>query len=418
MFLDLRSVFYQVDDLQKAKEWYGAVLNTEPMIEQPSMVIYRIGNNRLGLKLVDAPAEGNGSGAVAHWGVADIHAEYKRLLELGAEEMEGIRRLVGGIHLAEVKDPFGNIIGIGGIAGTPDNKAIEEKPSRTALWTTHMRAFSTREENEAIRGEDYLAEIFLPDEAVETLDDLDNRPELKEKHFVIGVYEYVMARTRIFDRFFEQALEGDFEQVVFLGAGYDSRPYRFHDCIGETRIFELDIAPTQEHKKQCLAKAGVAIPSQVVHVPINFNTESMKDVLSAAGYDNNKKTLFMWEGVTYYLAKEAVNGVLEFVGSTPGGGAIAFDYIALWAGVFDAYGVKELIKLNETKHSGEGGGFFMLEEGAIESFLSERGFDISVHQNSEELEKNFLTLEDGGLFGHVTGHFRIVQAVTRGEASE
>ncbi len=312
---------YQVDDLQKAKEWYGAVLNAEPMVEQPSMVIYNIGTDKLGLKQGDAPAGGNGSGTVAYWGVADIHAEYKRLLELGAEEQNGIRRLFGGIHLAELKDPFGNMIGIGGMAGTPDNKAIEEKPSKTALWTTHMRAFSTREGNEAIRGEDYLAEIFLPEEAVETLGDLENRAELKEKYFVIGVYEYVMARTRIFDRFFEQALEGDFEQVVFLGAGYDSRPYRFHDCIGETRIFELDIPLTQEHKKQCLAKAGVAIPSGVVHVPINFNTDSMKDVLTAAGYDNNKKTLFMWEGVTYYLAKEAVDGVLEFVGSNAPGAA-------------------------------------------------------------------------------------------------
>ncbi len=425
MFLNLRSVIYQVNDLEKAKEWYGAVLNADPIIEQPTMAIYNIGSDRLVLNLADAQARGDGpgsssgcsSGAVAYWGVVDIHAECKRLMELGAAELNEVRHMGGGVHLAELKDPFGNILGIAGMAGAPDNKAIEEKPSKTALWTTLMRAFSTREESEEISGEDYLAEIFLPEEEFESLGDLENRMEMKEKYFVIGVYEYVMARTRIFDRFFEQALEGDFEQVVFLGAGYDSRPYRFHESLGETRIFELDIPPTQEHKKRRLAKAGIAIPSQVVHVPINFNTESMKDVLLAAGYDKSKKTLFMWEGVTYYLAKEAVDGVLAFVRSNaPEGSAIAFDYVALWAGVFDAYGVKELIEFNTTKQSGESGGFFMLEEGAIESFLSERGFEISVHQNNEELEKNFLTLEDGSLFGHVTGHFRIVQAVAMGES--
>ncbi len=412
MFLNLRSVIYQVDDLQKAKEWYAAVLNAEPIVEQPSRAIFGVGNDRLGLSLVDAPSGGNGSGAVAYWGVADINAEYKRLIDLGAKELNGIRHMGGGVHTAELKDPFGNTLGIGGMAGTPDNKAIEEKPSKTALWTTHMRAFSTREESEEIRGPDHLAEIFLPEEESASLDDLENRQGVKEKYFVTGVCEYVMARTRSFDRFFEQALDGDFEQVVFLGAGYDSRPYRFQERIGDARIFELDIPPTQEHKKQCLAKAGVDVPSRLAYVPINFNTESIEDVLIPAGCDMTKKTLFMWEGVTYYLAADAVDAVLAFVrSSAPAGSAIAFDYVALWAGVFDAHGVKELIEFNASKQSGEAGGFFMLEEGAIESFLSERGFEIAVHQNSEELEKNFLTLKDGSLFGHVTGHFRIVQAL-------
>ncbi|MCP4694593.1 MAG: SAM-dependent methyltransferase [Desulfobacterales bacterium] len=415
MFLSLHSVIYNVDDLQKAKEWYGAVLNTEPAIDLPSLAIFEIGNNRLGLKLVDSPSGSNGSGPVVYWGVVDINAEYDRLIDLGAAELNGIRDMGGGVHRAELKDPFGNTLGIGGMAGAPDNKAIEEKPSKTALWTTHMRALSTREENEEIRGRDSLAEIFLPEEEFKAIRDMATIQEVREKYFVIGVYEYVMARTRSFDRFFKQALDGAFEQVVFLGAGYDSRPYRFHERLGETRIFELDIPPTQERKKRCLVKAGVDIPDQLTYVPINFNTESIKDVLFAAGFDKDKKTLFMWEGVTYYLAREAVDATLEFVRSnTPAGSAIAFDYVALWAGVFDAYGVKELIEFNAKKQSGESGGFFMLEEGGVESFLSERGFEMGVHHDSEDFEKSFLTREDGSLFGRVTGHFRVVQALTTG----
>lgn len=414
MFLNLRSVIYNVDDLQKAKEWYAAVLDAEPVIERPSQVIFSLGKDNLVLNLVDAPTEGEGSGAVAYWGVSDIEAEYNHLIELGAEELNGIRDMGRGVHRAEVKDPFGNILGIGGMAGAPDNKAIEEKPSKTALWTTHMRAFAAREENEEIRGPDHLAEIFLPGEERESLEDLENRQAVKENYFTIGVCEYVMARTRIFDRFFTEALDTDFEQVVFLGAGYDSRPYRFRERIGRTRLFELDILPTQEYKRSRLARAGVSIPDGLTYVPINFNSESIADVLFAAGYDKTRKTLFMWEGVTYYLAPAAIDETLAFVRSdSPAGSAIAFDYIALWTGVFDAHGVKELIEFNATKQAGESGGFFMLEEGAVESFLSERGFEISVHQNAEELEKHFLTLKDGSLFGHVTGHFRIVRALTK-----
>jgi hypothetical protein len=94
------------------------------------------------------------------------------------------------------------------------------------------------------------------------------------------------------------------------------------------------------------------------------------------------------------------------------GSKVVFDYIALWPGVFGAYGVKEMIELNSSQHSGESGADFSIEEGAIKSFLSERGFEISVHQNTEEFEKNFLTLKDGTLFGRATSWFRIVQAVT------
>lgn len=121
----------------------------------------------------------------------------------------------------------------------------------------------------------------------------------------------------------------------------------------------------------------------------------------------------MWEGVTYYLAPEAVEATLEFIKlNSPSGSIVAFDYIALWPGIFDAYGVKELIDFNATKQSGESGNNFALEEGAVASFLSERGFKASHHLNSEEIEKKYLTLQDGTLFGHVTGSFRIVQAVT------
>jgi len=414
MFLGLRSVIYNVDNLQKAKEWYGRVLGADPSTDQPSSVSFNIGNDRLGLKLVDHSPGDNDPGNVAYWAVSDIKAEYKRLIELGATDQGGIRNVEGDLYVATLKDPFGNTLGIGGLAGTPDNSAIEEKPSKTALWTTLMRAFSTGEENKNIRGRDHLAEIFLPEKQRLGLWDLKTRQHQKERYFVIGVYEYVMARTIIFDTFFKQALEQHFEQIVFLGAGYDTRPYRFAPLLDSVAIFELDIPLTQEHKRRCLARAHIDIPGQINFVPINFNTESIKDALLSAGFDPGKKTFFIWEGVTYYLGATAVDATLEFVRSnTLAGSAIAFDYIALWPGIFDAYGVKELIEFNRKNQSGESGNSFALEEGAIDSFLSERGFEISDHLNSKEIEENYLTLDDGTLLGHVTGSFRIVRAITK-----
>jgi len=42
-----------------------------------------------------------------------------------------------------------------------------------------------------------------------------------------GICEYVLARTAFFDKVFKDALNNKIPQIVLLGAGYDTRPYRF-----------------------------------------------------------------------------------------------------------------------------------------------------------------------------------------------
>ncbi|MCP3872038.1 MAG: SAM-dependent methyltransferase [Desulfobacteraceae bacterium] len=413
MLLDLRSAIYDVDNLQKAKEWYSKVLNIKPEVDQASYVSFQIGDDWLGLNLVEDVSHKNDSRSVAYWTVPNVNEEHERLLSLGAMPIDGIQNIGQGFYFAKVKDPFGNIVGICTTSITPDNSEIEEKPSKTALWTTLMRAFSTKEENEIIQGPDTIAVTFLPEDQRNGLQDVNARRIIKEKYFVPGVYEYVIARTRIFDQFFKEALDESIEQIVFLGAGYDSRSYRFRESLDSTKVFELDIPLTQKYKKKCLSAADIDIPDQVSFVPINFNTKSISDALLSTDFDKNKKTFFVWEGVTFYLSAEAVDATLKFVNSNSrAGSSIVFDYTALWPGIMEAHGVKELIAFNSKNQSGESGVSFSLNEDLIETFLMDRGFKISEYMKSEQIEKRCLTLEDGTLFGHVTGSFRIVKALT------
>jgi O-methyltransferase involved in polyketide biosynthesis len=53
----------------------------------------------------------------------------------------------------------------------------------------------------------------------------------------------MIARTACFDSLFMAALKYRTPQIVLLGAGYDSRAYRFAESNQSTTIFELDIAP-------------------------------------------------------------------------------------------------------------------------------------------------------------------------------
>jgi len=63
-------------------------------------------------------------------------------------------------------------------------------------------------------------------------------------------------------------------------------------------------------------------------VPIDFEHDDLGHTLSAKGYDSKLRTLFLWEGVTYYLPPAAVGSVLSMVAtrSAPGS-SILFDYV-------------------------------------------------------------------------------------------
>ena len=65
-----------------------------------------------------------------------------------------------------------------------------------------------------------------------------------------GMQGYIVARTRYFDDYFQQTLEDGVEQIVIVGAGYDSRAYRFAQLNAHVKIFEVDHPATQQEKMQ------------------------------------------------------------------------------------------------------------------------------------------------------------------------
>jgi predicted enzyme related to lactoylglutathione lyase len=111
MFQGLRTVIYAVDDIERAKAWYARVLGHEPYFSEPFYVGFSVGGFELGLD-PDPAGVTRGSNAVAYWGVEDARAAYARLLELGAKTAGEPREVGGGIVVATVLDPFGNVFGV------------------------------------------------------------------------------------------------------------------------------------------------------------------------------------------------------------------------------------------------------------------------------------------------------------------
>jgi predicted enzyme related to lactoylglutathione lyase len=110
--LGLRTALYRVTDLDQAKDWYRQVLGTDPYFDEPFYVGFNVGGFELGLD--PDPAEGTpGRGGVTvYWGVEDADAALARLLALGARACSAVRGVGGGIKVAAVLDPFGNVFGI------------------------------------------------------------------------------------------------------------------------------------------------------------------------------------------------------------------------------------------------------------------------------------------------------------------
>ncbi len=134
-------------------------------------------------------------------------------------------------------------------------------------------------------------------------------------------------RTKRFDAALLDALQNGATQVVVLGAGFDSRAYRFHAQPGDVRVMEVDYGPTQAYKKRRLGEIAEAIPSNVSFVAMDFTKDNRLEQLRNAGYSEQQKTFFLWEGVTYYLPDSAVKDTLHFVRDhSASGSRIAFDY--------------------------------------------------------------------------------------------
>ncbi len=112
MFLGLRTAKYAVPDVAKAKEWYTKVLGFPPYFDEPFYVGYNVGGYDLGLVPEPKAETKRAVAGVAYWGVEDARATYKRLLDLGAAPVEEIQDVGGGMLVGEVRDPFGNVIGI------------------------------------------------------------------------------------------------------------------------------------------------------------------------------------------------------------------------------------------------------------------------------------------------------------------
>ncbi len=141
-----------------------------------------------------------------------------------------------------------------------------------------------------------------------------------------GIYGIQVCRTRYIDDSVLAALSQGIKQLVILGAGFDTRPYRLPG-LETVKIFEVDLPAIQEDKKRKILKSSGRRPENVFFIPIDFDLQTLESVFAGTSFDPANPAAFILEGVTQYITEESVQRTLSFVGKTAPGSTLIFTYV-------------------------------------------------------------------------------------------
>src|SRR3954462_7042052 len=167
--------------------------------------------------------------------------------------------------------------------------------SQTARWTAAARAKESARED-AIFVDPYAAELAGPEGHA-----------LFARYDNPGVGEFIAIRTRYLDDLLAQPPVQSTGQVVLVAAGLAPRPARLSWPSG-TVVYEVDHPEPLEYKDKVMA--GVRHRCDRRPGPPD-PTRGWLPALTAAGWDAAAPTLWIAEGLLFYLTESEARTLLE-----------------------------------------------------------------------------------------------------------
>jgi len=147
-------------------------------------------------------------------------------------------------------------------------------------------------------------------------------------HVLRPVHGQVLARARFAEDHLEGAVRRGVRQYIVLGAGFDSFAVRLPAWARTLRVFELDRPETLAEKRRRLERAGLGCPDNLEFVPVDFERESLDEVLRRSSFTPAEPSFFSWLGVVVYLTSDSIDATLRSIQSlAPPGSELVFDYM-------------------------------------------------------------------------------------------
>ena len=210
-------------------------------------------------------------------------------------------------------------------------RRIERRASWTAQSVAANRAADTSQPQDRRLISDPYARHFVSDPVLRAclIHPLASRIFIGfTRRAFAGVHAYLVLRARYTDDAWTAAIEDGVDQLVLLGAGFDTISLRTTAQIPVT-IFEVDASATQKKKHVIFDRLRPRdIGSQIIWVTCDFERDTLQNRLLANGFNPDRRCLVVWAGVTAYLTREAIEAsVANLAALCAPGSQLVLDYI-------------------------------------------------------------------------------------------
>jgi methyltransferase (TIGR00027 family) len=129
--------------------------------------------------------------------------------------------------------------------------------------------------------------------------------------------EVVVPRTVVID---DAVRAAGHRQVVIVGAGLDSRPWRL-DALAGCVVYAVDHPATQADARE--RAAGLAVVAERLElVPVDLTRERLDDALARTDHAPGAPTTWVWEGVVPYLVAADVDATVAALGARSAPGSV------------------------------------------------------------------------------------------------
>lgn len=140
-----------------------------------------------------------------------------------------------------------------------------------------------------------------------------------------GTWTSIVCRKRYIDERVSDPVT-EFDAIVILGSGLDTRPYRIAR-YSDLPVFEVDQQINIERKTATVQRVLGAVPASVRLVTVDFERDNVMAALADNGFHDTGHSLFIWEGVTQYLTREALHATFEQLRAVAPGSRLIFTYV-------------------------------------------------------------------------------------------
>jgi len=300
------------------------------------------------------------------------------------------------------------------VAPVPASQALEPgEVSYYAEIEAGFRAVAAQDPDEKIRNPDHLAIKLLPQNfwAFGFLHKDYARSKQGIKFFRAAGYYSVNACTKHIDGLLQEFSQNGLQQVVKIGAGLDSRPYRFGEQMPAVHFFEIDLPATSAYKQEAVKAVFGKLPANVTYIPVEYRTRHFIGALKKAGFDEKRKTLFIWNGTSQYMDEKIVDTTLRYIAQhSHSQSKVIFSYIPAEF-VRGEYGKMGWVRFRELRARAAGEPWkFGIPHQKTGEFFDRRGLKVIADLGAKELAGKYLIRSDGKLDGKPTPYVRIAYA--------